>query len=295
MSVAKGQMLIQLDSRDIRADLARTSAELENTKAQFDRMNQLYAQDAVSKQEMENAARAFKIAEANRKAVLAQLSYTMVRAPFNGVITEKMVEAGELASPGQLLLKMENQRQLRLHAAVAERDVNSVSLGDKVSVVIDALGEQTLNGVVSQILPAGDVQTHTFTVKVDLPVERGLKTGMFGRFQINKGTSETILVPWTAVIERGELTSVFAIGSDQLSHLRWVKVGRRFDQQVEILSGVNDGELVLRHAAGGIEGASVTIAHITEIPAVPTPCRVSGQSARPSIARSAFRATSNSL
>ena len=287
--VVKGQMLIQLDNRDVRADLARASAEVENTKAQLDRMNQLYTQDAVSKQEMENATRAYRVAEANRTTVLAQLSYTIVKAPFDGVITEKMVEAGELASPGQLLLKMENQRQLRLHATVAERDLRSISLGDKISVVIDALGEQAMAGVVGQILPTGDSQTHTFTVKVDLPAEPGLKTGMFGRFQLDKGTRKTILVPWTAVVEHGELTSVFAVGSDQIAHLRWVKVGRRLDQQVEILSGVNVGESVLLDATRGIEGAAVKAFDTATSPAVTIPCGVACQSSRLRAANSVFQ------
>ncbi len=293
--VVKGQTLLQLDNRDVLADLARASAEVENAKAQLDRMNQLYAQDAVSKQEMENATRAHKVAEANRKTVLAQLTYTTVKAPFDGVITEKMVEAGELASPGQLLLRMENPRQLRLHATVAEGDLKSVSQGDKISVVIDALGEQALDGVVGQIMPAGDSQTHTFTVKVDLPVEPGLKTGMFGRFQLDKGTSKTILVPWTAVVERGELTSVYAVGSDQIAHLRWVKVGRRLDQQVEILSGVNIGEAVLREATRGIEGAAVTIVDTAVSPAVPTPCSGSCQTARLRVANTVFRVSGHGL
>jgi len=275
--VVKGQTLIQLDNRDVRADLARASAEVENTKAQLDRMNQLYAQDAVSKQEMENATRAYKVAEANRTTVLAQLSYTIVKAPFDGVITEKMVEAGELASPGQLLLKMENPRQLRLRATVAEGDLRSVSLGDKIAVVIDALGEQALDGVVGQILPVGDSQTHTFTVKVDLPAEPGLKTGMFGRFQLAKGTSKTILVPGTAVVERGELTSVFAVGSDQIARLRWVKVGRHLGQQIEILSGVNVGESVLLDATRGIDGVVVKIVDAATSAALPTMCSLSCQ------------------
>ena len=278
--VVKGQTLIQLDNRDVRADLARASAEVENTKALRDRMNQLYAQDAVSRQELENATRAYKVAEAYRTTVLAQLSYTIVKAPFDGVITEKMVEAGELASPGQLLLRMENPRQLRLNATVAEGDLRSVSLGDKISVVIDALGEKALDGVVGQILPAGDSQTHTFTVKVDLPAELGLKTGMFGRFQLEKGTSKTIRVPWAAVVERGELTSVFAVGSDQIARLRWVKVGRRLGQQVEILSGVNVGESVLLDATRGIDDMTVKIVDTTASPAVPTPCSVSCPSPR---------------
>jgi len=265
--VVKGQTLVQLDNRDVQAELARASAEVENAKAHFDRIEILHSQDAVSKQEMENAARTYKVAEANRKAVLAQLSYTLVKAPFDGVITEKKVEAGELASPGQPLLKMENPRQLRLEATVAEGDLKSVSRGDKISVIIDALDGRALDGIVGQILPAGDPQTHTFTVKVDLPSAPGLKTGMFGRFQLDKGTSRTILVPETAVVERGQMTSVFAVGSDRIARLRWIKAGRRFDKQVEILSGVNVGESILLDAARGVDGVSVKILDQTASPA----------------------------
>ena len=269
--VSKGQLLIQLDSRDLQADLARAHAEVENAKAHLDRMNQLYAQDAVSKQEMENATRAYRVAEANRRAVEAQLSYTMVRAPFEGVITEKKVEAGELASPGQPLLKMEDPQRLRLEATVAEGDLKSVSRGDKIPVVIDALGGQALTGLVSQILPAGDPQTHTFMVKVDLPKTPGLKTGMFGRFQLDKGLTPTILVPLAAVVERGELSSLYVVGSDQTARLRWVKLGRRFEQQVEILSGLNIGERVLVDGSRGVDGAAVQIVEMVASPAGKTP------------------------
>ena len=264
--VVKGQTLIQLDNRDVQAELARAAAEVENAEAHLDRMKTLHAQDAVSKQEMENATRTYKVAEANHKAVLAQLSYTVVKAPFDGVITEKKVEAGELASPGQPLLKIENPRQLRLEATVAEGDLKSVSRGDKIPVIIDALDGHALAGIVGQILPAGDPQTHTFTVKVDLPPAPGLKTGMFGRLQLDKGTIRTILVPETAVVERGELTSVFAVGSDRIARLRWVKTGRRFDKQVELLSGVNVGESVLLDAARGVDGATVKIVDRTASP-----------------------------
>ncbi len=264
--VSKGQILIQLDNRDVQADLARASAEVENAKAQLHRMKTLYAQDAVSKQEMENATRSYKVAEANRKAVLAQLSYTAVKAPFDGVITEKKVEAGELASPGQPLLKMEDPRQLRLEATVAEGDLKSVSRGDKIPILIDALGTQTLNGIVNQILPAGDPHTHTFIVKVDLPMTPGLKSGMFGRLQLDKGTSHTILIPASSVVERGELTSVYVVGADRIARLRWIKAGRRFDQQLEILSGVNPGERVLLDGSRGIDGAPVQISNPAAAP-----------------------------
>lgn len=265
-NVSKGQLLIRLDSRDLQADLARANAEVENAKTHLDRMNQLYATDAVSKQEMENATRGYRVAEADRKAVEAQLSYTTVRAPFDGVITEKKVEAGELASPGQPLLKMEDPQRLRLEATVAEGDLKSVSGGDKIQVVIDALGAQALIGTVSQILPAGDPQTHTFMVKVDLPNIAGLKTGMFGRFFLDKGVTQTILVPLAAVIARGELSSLYVVGTDRIARLRWVKLGRRYEKQVEILSGINEGERVVMDGSRGIDGATVQVVETAASP-----------------------------
>ena len=267
--VSKGQVLLQLDNRDVQADLARARAEEENARTQLRRMEALLKDEAVSRQEVENASRAFKVAEANRKAVLAQLSYTVVKAPFDGVITEKKVEAGELASPGQPLLKMEDPFQLRLEATVAEGDLKAITRGEKIPVSIDALQAQVLTGVVSQILPAGDPQTHTFIVKVDLPRTPGLQSGMFGRFQLDKGISRTILLPASAVVERGELTSVYVVGLDGVARLRWVKAGRRFEQQLEILSGVNVGERVLLEGSRGIDGALVQILNPAAVPAIP--------------------------
>lgn len=268
--VSKGQVLIRLDSRDLQADLARVHAEIENAKAHLDRMNQLYAQDAVSKQEMENATRAYRVAEANRKAVEAQLSYTTVKAPFDGVITEKHVEAGELASPGQPLLKMEDPWRLRLEATVAEGDLKALSRGDKIPVMIDAFGDQVLSGTITHILPAGDPRTHTFMVKLELPKIAGLKAGMFGRFPLDKGATPCLLVPSTAIVERGELTSLFVVGEDHVARLRWVKTGRHFDQKdVEILSGLNEGERVMTDGSRGVDGAVVQIAETVASPSVP--------------------------
>ena len=94
-------------------------------------------------------------------------------------------------------------------------------------------------GEVSQILPAGDPQTHTFTMKVDLPRTGGLKSGMFGRLRLEKGVSTTLLLPKSTFIERGDLASLFVVGSDRVARLRWVKIGRTLEQGVEVLSGVD--------------------------------------------------------
>ncbi len=255
--VRTAQTLVVLDSRDLQAEVARAKAEAENAKAHLARMERLFADDSVARQELDNALRAFKVAEAGRKAALARLSYTTIKAPFDGVITERKVEVGELASPGQPLLKLEDPTKLRLEATVAERDVKVLSLGQQMDVLVDALGPHPLRGTVSRIKPAGDPSTHTFVVKVDLPATAGLKSGMFGRLLVETGTTRTLLVPRSAVIERGELTGVFALDADGVARLRWVKTGRVMDREQEISSGLNAGERVLVEGAQGQDGVRV--------------------------------------
>lgn len=220
-------------------------------------MERLFAVESVAKQELDNASRAFKVAEAGKQAALAKLSYTVIKAPFDGVITEKQVEVGELASPGQALLKMEDPQHLRLESTVAEGDLKAIARGDTISVIIDALGPEPLKGTIAQILPAGDPSTHSFLVKTDLPPTPGLKTGMFGRMQFDKGVSASMVVPRSAVLERGQLTGVFVVGPDTIAHLRWIKVGRTLNDRMEVLSGLNVGERVLAEAAKGADGARV--------------------------------------
>ena len=256
-AVKKGQTLVVLDSRDLREELARAQAEAENARAHLARMKQLYGEDAVSKQEKENADRTFKVAEASRRAALTKVSYTVVTAPFDGVITEKKIEVGEIASPGQPLLKMEDPQRLRLEATVAEGDLQALSRGATIPVMIDALGPKTLPGIVAQILPTGNPATHTFLVKVELQPTPGLRTGMFGRMLVDKGTGQTLVVPRAAVIERGELTGLYIVGPDSLARLRWVKLGRTVGESIEILSGVTAGERLLADASTGIEGTKI--------------------------------------
>lgn len=267
-SVSKGQRLIVLDSRDLEAHVARAEAERDNAKAHLARMNRLYRQDSVTKQELENATRAYKVAEANRKAAAAQLSYTEIKAPFDGIVTEKKIEVGELAAPGQPALKIEDPRSLRLEAVVSESDLKAIKTGDQVPVIVDALNHRPLTGTIAQILPAGDPATHTFLVKVGLPPTSGLRTGMFARMQIGKGTSQTLAVVKPALVERGQLTGLYVVGPDRIAQLRWVKVGRSVGDVVEVLSGVDAGERVIADAGKGRDGALV---QTTEPVAAPAP------------------------
>lgn len=267
--VSKDQILVVLESRDLRADLARAEAEVENARTHLARMKGLFAKDSVAKQELDNAHRAFKVAQAGRDAAQAQLSYTVIRAPFDGVITDRLVEVGELASAGQPLLTIEDPGQLELEATVGEGDVKAVSKGDKISVVIDALDSKLLEGIIARVLPAGDPTTHTFLVKVALPPTPGLRSSMFGRMQLQKGVTQTILVPKAAVVERGQLTGLYVMGEDHRAYLRWIKVGRTLGSDLEVISGLNPGEYLLADAAQGRDGALVEIIETTAKSSIP--------------------------
>ena len=146
---------------------------------------------------------------------------------------------------------------LRLEATVAESDLKAIHAGDRVPVLVDALGPEALRGTVALVLPTGDPATHTFLVKIDLPAARGLKIGMFGRLQFRQGSTRTLLIPRSAVVTRGELTGVFTVGADKTARLRFVKLGRARGDRVEVLSGLTAGEKLLADGAKGVDGASV--------------------------------------
>jgi len=255
--VASDQTLLTLDNRHLVAQLAAADAELENARDRLQRMDKLFAEESVAKQELENAQRAFKVAAAVRQGLAVQLSDTIIKAPFAGLVTEKRVEIGEMASPGLPLLKVEDVTNLRLEATVAEGDLKAIRTGGSVPVVVDALGSGPLKGTVALVLPTGDPSTHTFLVKVNLPPTRDLRIGMFGRLQFQQGLTTAILIPRSAVVARGELTGVFTVGADRVARLRFVKLGRSHGDRVEVLSGVTAGERLLADGARGVDGAPV--------------------------------------
>lgn len=259
--VEQHQVLVVLEGRDLKAELARAQAELDNAAIQFARMKRLHAENSVAQQEFDNAKRNFKVATARKEATLARLSYTKIKAPFRGLVTERLIEPGEFTSPGQPLLKLEDPSSMQLEVTVPESDVQVLRQGMTLSVIIDALartGTDThLSGTVAKIVPTGDPATHTFLVKVALPTLPGLRSGMFGRALFEREHVKTLVIPHDSLVSRHELTGVFVLGLDGFLHLRWIKTGRSFDSIVEVLSGLTQGEQVLAVGSQGVEGARV--------------------------------------
>ncbi len=140
------------------------------------------------------------------------------------------------------LFTIEDTRSYRLEVAVDESDIRLVHMGQAAPVTIDALGSSPLPGKVAQIVPAADAASRSFLVKVQLPRESHLRSGLFGRAQFSRGERSALLIPRTAVVERGQLQGVYVLDANQIAGLRYVTLGKSVGEKVEILSGLQDGE-----------------------------------------------------
>jgi RND family efflux transporter MFP subunit len=276
--VRRGQVLATLDDSQLRASTERFQAALqgagdeiaaaqsEQTLAQagFDRLKYLFDKGTISAQEFDNAkarlqsAKAhFDLANANRTQAAAALdqnrvlqSYTRITAPFDGVITERRVDPGALASPGLQLLSVEETGHYRLETTVDENDLKYVRVGEKVPVLIEALDHKELQGKVAQIIPAAEAASRSFLVKIDLPENPGLRSGLFARAAFLRGSRQAIAIPRTAVIERGQLQTVYVLDANNIATLRYVTLGNPGKDQLEALSGLAEGDRLVANPAG---------------------------------------------
>jgi RND family efflux transporter MFP subunit len=257
--VKTGEVLITLDSRALRAQRERAEAELENAKIHLQRVRTLFTERSATQQEVDNAERAYKVAEATWNGIEADLAYTTIKAPFDGVITEKLIEVGELASPGRSLLRIEDEGHLRLEVPVAESDASSLRIGQSVMVRLDALDGLALDGRVAQILPAADPSTHSFWVKTDLPSVPRIKSGLFGRMIFVAGQRSALMIPQSAIRVEGEISRVYVVDDSGNVQSRLIQPGQIQEGKVEGLSGLVSGERILARSSDGRDGAIVQI------------------------------------
>jgi RND family efflux transporter MFP subunit len=237
-------------------EVSASDSDLALAAATLKRYQQLYEKKSVSPQEFDEIKSRYQSAEARRdkaragqvqaSAALTQaqnsLGYARIRAPFTGIVTEKKVDAGSLASPGMPIFTMEDTRAYRLEVTVDESDIALVHVGQAASVTIDAREDAQLHGKVVQIVPAADPASRSFLVKVDLPAETRLRSGLFGRTRFPRGERSALLIPRTSLVERGQLQGVYVLDANQIAWLRYVTLGQSTGEQVEVLSGLQDGE-----------------------------------------------------
>lgn len=241
--VVRGTVLAVLDAREIRARLDSAVAAEDQAKKDFARIEKLLRSGSSTRQEYDAATMRLRTSEAALVEARAMLQYTEIVAPFDGVVTRKLAEVGDLATPGKPLLEMENSSLLRFECEIPEALVDRVSLGVELPVKVDAAGVE-LSGKVSEIAPSASAGSRTFLVKLDLPAAEKLRAGQFGRARIPVRERPVLLIPESAVVRRGQIEGVFVV-ENGVGRLRLVKTGRKMGGKMEILSGLSGGEVVV--------------------------------------------------
>jgi membrane fusion protein, multidrug efflux system len=273
--VKVGDVLVRLDDRDARAKLeaarqgvAAVQADLERARADYERYRGLLGEGVVSQQEFDQKEAAFKIAEAQLRQAREGVSeaetlrsHSVIQAPADGIVVDKLAEAGDTATPGRPLLNLYDPSAFRLEAAVPEALASSVRLDDELEVRLDVL-ERTFTGSVEEIVPQAEAASRSVLVKVAVPREDGMVEGMFGRLLIPSRQRVRYCAPESSIREVGQLRFVDVVDDQGVLQRRQVTLGEHREYgRVEVLSGVEPGERLVLYGPPPppfpVEGVSV--------------------------------------
>ncbi len=280
--VVKGQLLATINNDDILAKRAQTdagiieaTAALKNAQKDYERFTSLYQQQSASAKELENmtlqynaAKSRLAVAKQMRNEVNAMLNYTNLTAPFNGMVTQKTLDVGSMASPGIQILTIEQSGSYQVSASVSESTINQIHLGSVARVNIRAV-DKTFNGTVSQINQSSQFTGGQYLIKISVPdkEKNKLYAGMYANVAIpvnnivnNKAGNDQVLVPLSSIEHKDQLTGIYTIGNNNTALLRWIRLGRTEGNEVEVLSGLSLNEQFITNAEGRLyNGVSIKI------------------------------------
>lgn len=246
-TVKAGELIAQLDAREIQAKLDQALAMREQATRDLSRARELMEKKITTQAEFDSVQARERVAVGSVTETETMLGYTKLIAPFNGIVTRKLADVGDLATPGKPIVEMEDPSALRFEADVPEALIGNVKLGAKLPVRVGAV-PTPIEGIVVEMAPVADAASRTFLVKLDLPPTEAARSGQFGRVWVATGENQTIRVPAAAIVARGQMETVF-VAAKEHAQLRIVRTGKRTDGEIELLSGINPGERVV------IEGA----------------------------------------
>jgi len=275
--VKKGQQLISISNTDLSAKLAQVNAGIteataayNNAEKDFNRFTTLFNENSASQKELDDITANYNMAKARlegakqmRNEVNAQFSYVNIRAPFNGVVTNKFINVGDMANPGMPLLEVESPGKFQVLAMVPESEILQVKADSNVDVVLKSLNE-TVKGKVVEVSTSAKNTGGQFMVKVILDKsDAKIMSGMYAtvRFPIVKTeATETVMIPVGSIVNNGELTGIYTVSASNTALLRWLRLGRTIGDQVEVLSGLTSDEQYIVSADGKLfNGAKINI------------------------------------
>lgn len=278
--VDKGQLLATVWDEDIKAkraqaDAMKAEAEAAYVTAQkdYDRFNNLYKQQSATAKELDNVTLQYNSTKARvaaakqmRSEVNANLSYSSLRAPFPGVVTQKLTEVGSIANPGMPILTIEQNGIFQVSASVSETDISNIHLGDVANIQIKSSGK-CFDGKIIQINPSSQFTGGQYNVKISIPEipHKDIYAGMFANVSIpmkdvQQVIGDVVLVPLSAIINRDELTGIYTVSATNTALLRWIRLGKTYGDKVEAMSGLSKDEKFIRSSESKLyNGAPVVV------------------------------------
>ncbi len=246
--VTRGDALVVLDTGEIDARIAGAEAAAELARRSYQRIAALAVDGAATEQELDDATARMEMANAALNDARAQREYVALRAPFSGIITARMADPGDLATPGVPILELTGTAGLKVMADVPAALSGRLSVGDAVNVVRPESGRRYAARV-TRVVPAVEPSTRRFRIEAlfaSLAEEpNDLPPGTFVRVEFDEPTSTTRWIPADVIRQRGQLNGVFVVEGDTL-RLRWVRLGQRLEGAVELLAGPPVGALLVR-------------------------------------------------
>jgi len=273
--VKKGNLLLSINSADLKAKRAQTNAQIIransafiNANKDFKRYTQLFKENSASQKELDNITTKYEQAKAGLEAakqmlneVNANLAYANIRAPFNGIITGKFINNGDLANPGIPLLSIENTSGYLVKTYVNENQINKIHKGGAVYLKVKS-NNKTLKGIISEISISSKNSGSLYLVKIDINPAKNIYSGMFVsvNFIGTPDINSTIAIPKSVLIHKGQLSGVYTISMQNTAILRWLRLGKSYGNKIEVLSGLNKNEKIITNAQGKLyNGVNVTI------------------------------------
>jgi len=241
--VKKGEILVSISAGEITAKLLQAQAQFEQTERNLKREQNLLKKNAATPSSVKTLEESKRIAEAAYKEARTMLSYTSIKAPFDGVITRKFANVGDLATPGKPLVQLDNESRLQIMADIPEALVLGLSIGDTLPVYIPA-ADLAIAGEIVEIAPTTDPRSRTAPVKLNISSDTKLRSGQFARVSLPGTRGSALMLPGSAVQSYGQMDKVFIV-KDGKARLQLVRTGLQFNDQLEIVSGINDGDQVV--------------------------------------------------
>ena len=275
--VTKGQLLISINNSDLQAKKGQINAGITQAKTAFNnaeknynRFKNLFESKSITQKELDDMTANYQIAKAGlesanqmKNEINAQFEYANITAPFSGVITSKNIEVGDMANPGMSLISIETPGDFEVIAMVPETEISQINKGTEVTVLVKSMNK-SLQGKVEEVSTSAKNTGGQYLVKINLEkTGASILSGMFTTIQFpvdKKNSSESILIPIEAIVKNGQLSGVYTVSETNTALLRWLRLGRSYGNQVEVLSGLSADESYIISADGKLfNGAKVSV------------------------------------